>query len=391
MDCDAFFASVEQAENPELRGLPVVVGGEKGDRGVVCTCSYEARRLGVKTGMSLRQAERLCPQAYFTRPHFELYLDYSRKLRDILLHFTPQVEVMSIDEMCMDFGGTEVVYKDAVVSFCRDMQLYIQKNLGIGVSFGISTNRFCAKMACGLEKPLGLTEVPYGDEALFFSDFPIKDMHGLGRRTLPTFESLGISTIGELAEFDPMVLEQLFGVRGLELWQHANGRGSSVIIPFSERKSIGHMITYYDSAISFDILESRILFLLEKVLYRLRVLGKSAKRLDIVIRYDDFSSSKKGISLPSHSSDFKVFQFFALSLFRDCYLREPVRLLGVSVSHFNEGQQVDLFQEGTDERLIDALQSIRSEFGFHSIVSGSSLLGKTSKKQGFTDLDGTGL
>ena len=264
VDLDAFFVSVEQASNPELRGKPVVVGGKPGSRGVVATASYEARAFGLHSAMPLSTAVRLCPQAIFIEGNYNHYADVSKKFMAILADFSPFLEPMGLDEAYMDVTGFESLH-GSIHQMALKIKQRVKDELGIVASIGIASCKVVAKVASDESKPDGLIEVPPGDEAAFLAPLAIRKLPGVGKKTEQVLMGLGIRTIGQLARMPPNALKSRFGVFGEMLRRHANGMDNSPVTPPGEAKSISRETTFEEDTHDIDFLSATLRYQAEKV------------------------------------------------------------------------------------------------------------------------------
>lgn len=377
IDLDAFFVSVEQALNPELRGKPVVVGGKPDRRGVVAAASYEARAFGLHSGMPLVTAVRLCPQAIFIEGNYHRYSEASRKFMAILADFSPFLEPVGIDEAYLDASGFESLH-----GTIRQMALKIKKRvkdeLGLVASIGIASCKIVAKVASDHSKPDGLIEVPAGQEADFFTPLPIGKLPGIGKKTEQVLKGLGIATLGELAKISPSALKNRFGTFGEELPRLAKGIDDRAVLPPAEAKSISRETTFPRDTSDRDFLMATLRYLAERVGAELRKHNKQARRISIKLRYDDFTTITRRRTLPQPTdADQVIFQtgaeFLRAALTAD---KRAVRLIGTGVSRLNEPARQLSLLEITDrrlEKLNRAIDRIRDKYGFTAIQTGRTL------------------
>ncbi len=377
IDLDAFFVSVEQALNPELRGKPVVVGGKPDRRGVVAAASYEARAFGLHSGMPLVTAVRLCPQAIFIEGNYHRYSEASRKFMAILADFSPFLEPVGIDEAYLDVTGFESLH-----GTIRQMALKIKKRvkdeLGLVASIGIASCKIVAKVASDHSKPDGLIEVPAGQEADFFTPLPIGKLPGIGKKTEQVLKGLGIATLGELAKISPSALKNRFGTFGEELPRLAKGIDDRAVLPPAEAKSISRETTFPRDTSDRDFLMATLRYLAERVGAELREHNKQARCISIKLRYDDFTTITRRRTLPQPTdADQVIFQtgaeFLRAALTAD---KRAVRLIGTGVSRLNEPARQLSLLEITDrrlEKLNRAIDRIRDKYGFTAIQTGRTL------------------
>ncbi|MEK7353804.1 MAG: DNA polymerase IV [Chloroflexota bacterium] len=378
VDLDAFFVSVEQALNPELRGKPVVVGGRPGGRGVVAAASYEARAFGLHSAMPLKTAVRLCPQAIFLDGNFHRYSDASRKFMAILADFTPFLEPMGLDEAYLDVTGFESLH-GSIHQMAVAIRQRVKDELGLCVSVGIASSKVVAKVASEQSKPDGLIEVPRGGERAFLAPLPVGKLPGVGKKAEAQLTRLGIKTIGRLAVTPIAVLKSHFGVSGEALRRHANGIGSSQVEPPGEAKSISRETTFGKDSRNREFLKATLRYLAEKVAADLRRQGKQAKCITLKLRYADFTTITRSHTLPQATdSDEPVFATGLKLMERALALeKQPVRLIGIGVSNLVEpGGQLALMDSSVQRlaQLNKTIDRIRDKYGFTAIRTGQTLL-----------------
>jgi DNA polymerase-4 len=378
VDLDAFFVSVEQALNPELRGKPVVVGGRPGGRGVVAAASYEARAFGLHSAMPLKTAVRLCPQAIFIEGNFARYRDASQKFMAILADFTPFLEPMGLDEAYLDVTGFQSLY-GSIHQMAVTIRKRIKDELGICASVGIASSKVVAKVASEKSKPDGLIEVPRGEERAFLAPLPVGKLPGVGEKTEAQLARLGIKTIGRLAITPIAVLKSHFGASGEVLHRHANGTGSDKVEPPGEAKSISRETTFGKDTRNRAYLKATLRYLAEKVGADLRRQGKQAKCISLKLRYADFTTINRSQTLPQATdSDEPVFAIGLKSMEKALELeKQPVRLMGIGVSNLVEpGGQLALMDSSVQRlaKLNQTIDRIRDRYGFTAIQTGQTLL-----------------
>jgi len=377
IDLDAFFVSVEQASNPELRGKPVVVGGKPGSRGVVATASYEARAFGLHSAMPLSTAVRLCPQAIFIEGNYHNYAEVSKKFMAILADFSPFLEPMGLDEAYMDVTGFESLH-GSIHLMALKIKQRVKDELGIIASIGIATCKVVAKVASDESKPDGLIEVPPGGEAAFLAALAIRKLPGVGKKTEQVLTGLGIRTIGQLARMPSNALKSRFGVFGGVLHRHANGIDDSPVTPPEESKSISRETTFEEDTRDIVFLSATLRYQAERVGAELRELGKQAKCVSIKVRYADFTTITRQRTLPQLTDvDQTIFQtgndLMQRAVTAD---RQAIRLIGIGVSILSEpGKQLSLMNSSEQrlEKLNRAVDHIRDKYGFTSIQTGRTV------------------
>lgn len=378
VDMDAFYAAIEQLDNPELRGRPVIVGGEAEGRGVVSTASYEARKFGVHSAMPAAQARRLCPQGIFLRPRFARYEEVSQQIREILYRYTPLVEPLSLDEAFLDLTGTEKLLGPAE-EVAREIKQKIFQETGLACSVGVAPNKFLAKLASDLAKPDGFLVVREGEEFRFLRDLPIERLWGVGEATARRLRGLGISTIGELQALPLEELLARFGRLGGSFYELARGIDRSPVVPDRSARSLSQERTFPED-ISDRVELKRVLFKLsEEVGQRLRGERLKGRTVQLKVRFADFSTITRATTLdrPTAMSE-RIFEEAERLFTERVELKQGVRLLGVQVSGLigEAEEQLPLFQDEREarsaelERLIDEL---RARFGEEVLKWGRDL------------------
>lgn len=374
VDMDAFYASVEQRDRPELGGLPVVVGGLDG-RGVVCAASYEARPFGVRSAMPISQARRLCPQAVYLPVRMSHYAQVSRQIRDIMFSFTPLVEPLSLDEAFLDVGGCQKLF-GAVDEIARQIKSHIKSEIGLNASVGAAPNKFLAKLASDLCKPDGLLVIPAERIEETLTPLPVERLWGVGAKSAARFHALGIKTIGQLAKWSERSLIEHFGEMGSQFWRLAHGIDDRQVVSDRESKSISSETTFAQDIADPEALEAVLLGLVDHVAGRLRHEGLHARTIDLKIRSSDFRTKMLSKSIePTHATE-SVWRTAAELLERSMTLDLlPVRLLGVGAGNLVRDAviQGDLFDGGRRERqdAVDrAVDAIRAQYGTRAIERG---------------------
>ena len=384
VDMDAFFVSVEELFDPSLKGKPVVVGGQRHERGVVSAASYAARKFGVHSAMPLRSAAKLCPQAIFVDGHPERYRDYSARAHEVLCRFSPQVEMASVDEAYLDMTGTERLYGPPLRSAHR-LHEAMKSATDLNCSVGIGTSRLIAKVSSAKAKPNGVLWVVPGREAKFLAPLDVRDIPGVGKVMEQKLHAMGIHRVGDLACLEEDDLEQRFGKWGLALagksrGEDAGGWFDTDVGADTDAKSISHEHTYSEDTADLDRLESTLMRLSEMVGRRLREAGYFARTVQLKLRYKDFSTITRAHSLDHPTQlDTEIFET-ARHLFRDNWKEGvPVRLLGVQTSNFDQpGMQLDLLDPARAdrwERALKAADHLRDKFGESSIGLATGMKG----------------
>jgi DNA polymerase-4 len=385
VDMDAFFVSVELLERPELRGRPVVVGGQKDQRGVVTSASYEARKYGVHSAMPLRTAGRLCPHAIFLDGHHEKYGEWSDRVASILVKFSPVVEMVSIDEAYLDLAGTERLQGPPLAAADKLLRT-IAKSTGLPCSGGLATTRLTAKVASDQAKPSGLVWVPPGGEARFLAPLPVRKIPGIGEVTERALRALGIATVEQLAAVPQERLEKIFGQWGEALYRKARGGDSYEFVIDAEPKSISHNHTFGEDTSDLNEMTTTLSHLSQRACKRLREAGLAARTLTLTIRYTGFETHTRAKTLAEPTQlDGDIYAVF-LELFRKHRdTKRKVRLLGVSLSGFTHGNsQLDLLDAERREklaRLTQATDRLRDRFGFGKVQFAGSLPAEDGNKR----------
>lgn len=370
VDMDAFFASVEQLDNPELKGLPVIVGG-LGSRGVVSTCSYEARKYGVHSAMPMAQARKLCPQAVYLPGHMRRYKDVSQEIMAVFHRTSPLVEQLSIDEAFLDLTGMEKIYGSAEAAG-RLVKDEIRKRVGLTASVGLAPNKFLAKLASDLQKPDGFTVIRHEEAASFIAPLPVTKIFGIGAAAGRELSQYGIITIGQLAAADMAVLQQVFGKNAARVHQLACGIDDRPVVPESEPKSIGRETTFERDLHTMEECKEELLKLSGMAGYRLRSKGYYGRTVTLKVKYADFRTVTHSITGESDiSCDEEIYEL-AARLMGSVPLNKGVRLLGVSISGLGSGQPVSLgFEEDNRRRKRnDAVDQLKKRFGEKIIFRG---------------------
>jgi DNA polymerase-4 len=377
VDMDAFFVSVELLERPELRGKPVIVGGQPNQRGVVTAASYEARKFGVHSAMPLRTAGRLCPHAVYLDGHHAKYSEWSDRVAAILAKFSPIVEMVSIDEAYLDLSGTERLHGPPLAATDKLLRA-ITRTTGLPCSGGLATTRLVAKVASDQAKPRGLLWVAPGSEARFLAPLSVRKIPGIGEVTEHALRALSIETVEQLAAQPLEKLEKVFGQWGTALYRKARGGDSYEFIIDAEPKSISHNHTFGEDTEDTVALTAMLSHLSQKACKRLREAGLATRTLTLTIRYAGFDTYTRAKTLGEPTQlDANIFAAFQ-NLFRQHRdHRRKIRLLGVSLSGLAHGaEQLDLLsaeRRAKLEKLTRATDLLRDRFGFGSVQFGGSL------------------
>lgn len=388
VDMNAFFAACHQAQEPALKGKPVLVSGDPSSRhGIVLTASYEARRFGVKTAMPTAQALRLCPQALIVAPNFRLYSFYSKQIMAILNSFTPLVEQYSIDEAWLDVSGCENLFGPAD-NIAREIKQKIKHQLDLSCSIGIAPSKILAKMASDLEKPDGLVIITADNIASRIWPLAVDKLFGVGPQTTAALNSLGVFTIGDLAGFPLAVLKQRFGAYGPYLAQLAQGQDHSSVDPNPDTaKSIGNSITLPQDAETAAEVETILLALAEEVGTRLRRRNLKGSTITVSVKTPDFRLITRSRTYPEATNLTETIYRRAGEIYRQHLQGQRVRLVGVTVSNItaaSAGTQLSLFPASEDDkraRLAQTVDQVRARFGDRSLVRARLLHGPQLPKK----------
>lgn len=388
VDMDAFFAAVEVRNNPKLKGKPVIVGGGIGQRGVVSTCSYEARKFGVKSGMPAGQAQRLCPEGVFISAGLRGYVYASACLQKIFEKYSPVVEPISVDEAFLDITGTERLFggPEALVVA---MKGEIWDKMKLTCSIGIAPGKYLAKLASGIDKPNGLTILDQDRFKTVFYPKSVDSLWGVGESTKRVLNRRGIFTVGDLAATEAMVLKRMFGVNGGYLSVMARGEDTSTVVCIEDSphdKSMSHETTVGKDIQDPTVIKATVLWLSDKVSRRMRRKGFIGKTVSVKIRSSDFSTITRSYTLSRPTDRCDVLYYHAMKLIPKEYgLKFKVRLLGVRMSHLIKRERIDdvnysrdpepgqldlsLFDDEVKvHRLTKAVDTIRDKFGEGSVL-----------------------
>ena len=368
---DAFFASVEQLDNPDLRGKPVIVGGQS-CRGVVSTCSYEARRYGVHSAMSMAEARKLCPHGEYVPVRMCRYQEVSKKIMGIFHDFTPLVEQLSIDEAFLDVSGMEKLYHNT-----EEIGWLIKKRIadetGLTASVGLAPNKFLAKMASDLQKPDGFTIIRHAEAAKFIADFPVTKIFGIGRMAEKSLLQYGIATIGQLAAAENNVLKKVFGKNADSVHRLAQGIDDRPVVTESVPKSIGRETTFAQDLFTEGQCRRELLKLSGQTGFRLRSKGYTGHTLTLKVKFTDFRIVTRSITSETDICCDEEIYALSVKLLHEVDLKKGIRLLGVTVSNLSEGDCGTLgFEE--DKKQIqrnEAVDALKKRFGENIIKRGS--------------------
>ena len=360
VDMDAFYASIEQRDNPALRGMPVIVGGLMG-RGVVATASYEARQFGVHSAMSMKLARRLCPNGVFLPVRMSHYRRISHQIRLILSHYSPFVEPLALDEAFLDVSGMGLKYPN-IVDIAKAVKQDIRRTTGLVASAGIGPNKFLAKLASDLKKPDGLMWIPYGEERDILAPLPVSRLWGVGKVTEQALRRSGFHTIGDVAAAGPEALMPIVGNQAHRLHDLALGKDNRPLEVSRRPQSVGNEHTYAHDLVSDDEVDEQFRLLANEVSWRLRQNHLMGRTITIKVRFASFRTITRS-----------QLYFSAKRLYNKCSGAEPIRLLGLSVSQLQPLQvQCDLFSDDseTKAKVAEAIDKLQKRFGRQAIMKG---------------------
>lgn len=377
VDMDAFFAAVEQRDNPELRGCPVIIGGT-GLRGVVATASYEARKFGVHSAMSAVEARRRCPQGIFLPPNHKKYSRVSQEILHIFADFSPLVEPLSLDEAFLDVTGMEGLFASPVAIAIK-IKERIKADLDLTASAGVAPNKFLAKLASDMNKPDGLMVIRPQDVNRILADMPVNRLWGVGKTTAQILFKLGFTTIGQVAQSDPELLAKHCGQLGYTLHQLANGQDDRLVEAEWQPKSIGKEITFAQDLTALEDLKTELWAQVEKVGWRLRRQKLSGRTITVKIRFTSFRTITRSRTLTVAANLDETIYHVAEEIVSKIVLNEGVRLLGVTVSGLvAEGGQISLFDQDNEkaEAVTKAVDQLKERFGEGSVTRGRSLIAR---------------
>ncbi len=372
IDIDAFFASVEVLLNPALKGKPLVVGGLPHERGVASTCSYEARKFGVHSGMPLRQCYKLCPQATFVRGNYQVYATFSERFFRILHDFTPDVEEASLDEAYLELTRCARMYPDFTAA-ARDLKRRVEKELGITVSVGAAPNKIMAKMATRKAKPAGFFEVREGEEKDFLRDLGIETLPGIGPKAQVVLRLLNVHTLGGLWNLPRATLRSLFGTWGDDIYLQSRGVDARPLAVRSIPKSVSRETTFLEDLWDKRMLLAHLSYLCDRLTLALREDRLYAHVIEVKARYSDFKTEIKRRLVVMPLQETARIYHIAEELFLELIAgsRLALRLVGVKAADLVKARPLSLFEpySARQERLGYALDEVREKYGFGSVLT----------------------
>ncbi len=372
MDLDTFFVSVERKLHPELRKVPLIVGGQ-GGRGVVAACSYETRLFGVHSAMPMRMALQLCPDAKVISGDMEAYSKHSHLVTDVIKDAAPAFEKASIDEFYIDASGLDKFF--GAFKWAGELQQRIVKETGLPISMGMSVNKTVSKITTGEFKPRASKNIPPGTERDFLAPLKIEKMPGIGQQTAVMLHDMGVRDIKTLRDMPRKFLTSAFGKHGITMWNKANGIDHTPVVQYSEQKSISTESTFQEDTIDTKKLKSLLIAMVEKVAFQLREEKKLTSCVTVKIRYSNFDTETKQVAIPYSSSDHILLKVVT-ELFDKLYSRRMLlRLVGVRLSNLVHGtHQISLFDDTEEDiNLYERIDHIKHRFGSDKIMRAVTL------------------
>ena len=376
LDLDTFFVSCERLIDSRLKKKPLLVGGT-GDRGVVAACSYETRAFGIHSGMSMKIARKLCPEAAVIRGNTGIYSKYSNLVTEIISDKVPVFEKASIDEFYADLSGMDAFFGS--YKYASELRQKIIRESGLPISFGLSQNKIVSKVATGEAKPNNQLLINKGFEKDFLAPLSIKKIPSVGQKTYEVLRNLGVDKVKVIQEMPLEMMMSVLGKNGKTIWKRANGLDNPPIVTYHERKSLSTERTYNKDTIDVKKLKETIFAMAENLAYQLRKGNKLASVFSVKIRYSDFNTYSKQIKIPYTSADHIIIPT-VLDLFQKLYQRRLlIRLVGVKVSDIVNGNyQINLFDDTQQMlNLYNAMDTVRDKYGELSIMRASAMGAKT--------------
>lgn len=378
MDLDTFFVSCARLQNSELKGIPLIVGG--GERGVVASCSYEARMFGVRSAMPIRLALQLCPQAKIIKGDMELFSNKSHEVTQIIEERAPVLEKASIDEFYLDISGMDKFF--GCYKWTDELSQTITKETGLPISFALSVNKTVSKIATGEGKPKGNLEIPQDRVRSFLNPLSIRKIPMVGEVTFNLLSRIGIRNIQTLAEMPPLYLQKMIGKNGLELWKKANGIDNTPVEPYTERKSISTEHTYLQDTIDIIKIKSLLTGMTEQLAFQLRDEEWLTSTITVKLRYANFDTETMQLKLPYTSCDHILLKH-VLGLFDRLFTRRMrIRLVGIRFSGLVRGNyQINMFEDTVEMmQLYQAMDKLKKRYGFNAVsrCSGTQLKSKSN-------------
>lgn len=378
MDLDTFFVSVERRNQPSLVGKPVLIGGTS-DRGVVASCSYEARSYGVHSGMSMKLARQLCPEAIIIRGDHEQYSYYSHMVTDIIRERVPLYEKTSIDEFYIDLTGMDRFF--GCFKYATELRSTIMKETNLPISLAMSVNKTVAKIGTGQAKPNGQLEIALGNEKEFLAPLSIRKIPMVGEKTYSLLRNMGIEKIKTVQEMPLEMMQRILGDNGAMIWRKAHGIDHTPLVPYSENKSISTETTFDRDTIDVNYLHQVLINMTENLAYQLRSKKKMTSCVTIKIRYADFNTYTMQCKLPYTAMDHVLIEKVKMLFHKLFQKRLLVRLIGIRFSHLVQGSyQFELFDDMTEKvMLYNAMDKLRERFG-ENIIQRAAILGMKKRE-----------
>ena len=372
MDLDSFFVSVECLKNSKFKGLPLIIGGTS-NRGVVSSCSYEARRFGVHSAMPMKMALRLCPDAIILKGDMDSYSQYSRMVTEIIAEDAPIYEKASIDEFYLDLSGMDQYF--GCFNWSKELRMRIIKDTGLPISFGLSVNKLVSKVGTGEAKPNGEKQISKGQEKAFLFPLSVKKIPGIGKETYKKLSFMGVRKIKTLSEIPPRLLEREFGKHGRKLWEKAHGHDSSPVVPYSEQKSMSKERTFTEDTLDFRFMRNMLLKMVDELAFDLRASNRLSSCVTVKIRYADFNTYTRQRRI-AYTANETVLSRHVCELFDQLNeRRQLIRLIGVKFSGLVHGNyQISIFDDTLKAiSLMERKDHIRKRFGKDKILRASYL------------------
>ena len=371
MDLDTFFVSCERLIDSRLKNKPVIIGGTS-DRGVVSSCSYEARRFGVHSAMPIRMAKQLCPEGIYLRGTSGIYTKYSNLVTDIIKDTVPVYEKSSIDEFYVDLTGMDQFFGN--IGLASELRKRIIKESGLPISFGLSLNKTVSKIATGEAKPNNEIVIKTGGEKPFLAPLSVRKIPMVGEQSYKMLRDLGVRRILTIQEMPLDLLVGVFGKNGKSIWKKANGIDHSPVVPYSEQKSMSVERTFDKDTTNFQMLQNILIAMGENLAYQLRQKNKLTACITVKLRYSDFQTFTKQIKIPYTAADHAIIPVIK-ELYQKLYTRRVrIRLVGIRFSHLvGGGHQINLFEDVKLLQLYQAMDKMRDRYGENVLVKASSI------------------
>jgi DNA polymerase-4 len=376
MDLDTFFVSVERLLDSSLNGLPIIIGGTS-DRGVVASCSYEARKFGVHSAMPAKMAKQLCPHAVFIRGDMDNYTKYSNMVTDVIQDRAPVVEKASVDEHYLDISGMDKYIKSSML-WTHELRQTIMRETGLPISFGLSVNKTVSKVATGEAKPNGEKQVDEGIEKLFLAPLSIKKIPGIGDKTFTLLRNMGIDRVETIQQMPAQVMQKVLGENGQSIWRKANGIDNNPVVPYSEQKSMSTETTFDKDTTDIEMLKNKLVAMVDRLAFDLRKSKRVTGCVTLKLKYSDFQTHTFQKRIGYTASDHVLLNHI-LELFKLNYTRRVlIRLIGIKFSNIVSGfTQINLFEDTeVMMNLYQAMDRIRLRFGDYAIMKAVGIDGR---------------